>query len=72
MSQLCLLLTLLQGKQILLHNKWEIAWVQETIWKLWRRKKISSTSHKLNHKFLGDPDHVLVTIVAELTMLGYT
>jgi hypothetical protein len=39
MSQLRLLLTLPQGKQILLHNKWEIAWVQETVWKLWRREK---------------------------------
>jgi len=36
------------------------------------KRKISSPSHKLNHKFLGYPDHVLVTIVAELSMLGGT
>jgi len=36
------------------------------------KRKISSPCHELNHKFLGYPDHVLVTIVAELTMLGST
>ena len=37
-----------------------------------QKRKISSPSQKLNHKFLGYPDHVLVTTVAELTLLGST
>jgi hypothetical protein len=36
------------------------------------KRKISSPSHKMNYKLLGYPDHVLVTIVAELTLLGST
>jgi len=36
------------------------------------KRKISSPSHKMNHKFLGYPDHVLVTIVAELILLRST